>query len=69
MTTTDLATLPTCNTHGQMTLRPADRQSAEQRWCGTWYDCAAHRCLTSVLLPSPALMAQLAEQATRAGAR
>lgn len=54
---------PDCREHGPMVLRPASRQTTEQRWCGTWYDCTAHRCLTSVLDPSPELVAQLAEQA------
>ena len=62
MTTTALEPLPRCPRHGTMALRPLARQTAEQRWCGTWYDCTAHCCWTSVLLPSPELRAQLAEQ-------
>lgn len=64
-TITALEPLPQCSAHGTMALRPLDRQTAEQRWCGVWYDCGAHRCWSSALLPSPELRAQLAEQAAR----
>lgn len=61
--TTALMTIPTCPadpSHGQMILRPIERQTPEQKFCGTWYDCP--RCHSSVLLRSPELAAQLAEQ-------
>lgn len=49
--------------HGQMALRPIGRQTPEQRWCGTWYDC--QRCSSSMLLPSPQLAEELAAQRQR----
>jgi hypothetical protein len=52
---------PMCSTHGlPMTLRPLSRQSREQLWCGTWYDCP--RCTGSVLLPSEELIASWRQQ-------
>lgn len=61
--TTALMVLPACPAdpaHGQMVLRPVDRQTPEQKFCGTWYDCV--RCHSSTLFRSPELDAQLAEQ-------
>lgn len=43
--------------HGPMQKRPLERQTYEQRFCGTWYDCP--QCYASVLEPSPELTAQL----------
>lgn len=54
-----LMNLPKCKTHSQMILRTPTLQSAEQKWCGTWYDCP--QCPVSVLFPSPDLNRQLAE--------
>ncbi|WBB94110.1 hypothetical protein [Verrucosispora sp. WMMC514] len=68
-TTTDLELLPACGRHGTMALRPLDRQTPEQRWCGVWYDCTDPWCRTATLLPSPELRRQLAEQAEAAAAR
>ena len=54
---------PRCRRHGiYMTLRPASRQTKEQAFCGTWYDCPEPHCTTSALLASPGLMAQLETQ-------
>ncbi len=33
--------------------------TAEQAWCGRWYDCAKPTCASSVLLPSRELRAYL----------
>jgi hypothetical protein len=62
---TDLlpALRPHCAQHGPMELRLGF--TPEQRWCGTWYGCAAHRCQTAVLLPSDALLVQLSTQGAR----
>lgn len=54
---------PRCQRHGPMQLRGG--HTAEQQWCGTWYDCAAADCRTSTLLTSPALRAELDEQHAR----
>lgn len=44
--------LPICKKkgHGQMILRPLNRQSKEQKWCGAWYDCLY--CGNSVCYPT-----------------
>lgn len=57
------STAPKCPTHAAMVSRPTAPQSAEQKFCGEWFDCPA--CHNSVLVPSPALLAQLASQASR----
>ena len=49
-----------CKVHGEMDPRPMGRQTNEQRWCGTWFDCPA--CHSSILVPSTALEVQLATQ-------
>jgi hypothetical protein len=50
-----------CSVHGDtMILRPLSRQSKEQQWCGTWYDC--QRCTGSVLLPSEELIESWRQQ-------
>lgn len=41
--------------HGPMTPRPVATQTAEQRWCGTWWDCET--CRSAVLEPSPEVAA------------
>ncbi len=50
---------PQCSRHGSMELRVGG--TAQQRWCGTWYDCPGYdgprRCLASALLASSALLA------------
>lgn len=48
------AVLPHCKKpgHGQMVLRPLNKQTKEQQWCGVWYDCSHHDCYCSVLYPS-----------------
>ncbi|MER5638263.1 hypothetical protein ABT095_15040 [Kitasatospora sp. NPDC002227] len=56
------ATRPACTHHGPMGLRPPGG-SREQRHCGVWYDCRAGDCRSSVLIASPALLADLARQA------
>ena len=64
---TDTPETPDCPSnaaHGKMTLRPPAGQTAEQQWCGIWYDC--QRCHSSILQPSPELRAQLADQADAA---
>lgn len=53
---------PKCPRHGAMSPRPIERQNAETRWCGAWFDCADPHCGRSVLLPSPELAASLREQ-------
>jgi hypothetical protein len=60
--------VPECpNGHGPMALRPLSKQSPEQIWCGTWYDCppgaAAYHCSASALVPSAELAAQNAQVA------
>ncbi len=66
-------TAPECpKGHGPMTIRADAQQTTEQRWCGTWWDCGfvhgqMSRCLSTFLVPSPQLQAQLATQA-RTGA-
>jgi hypothetical protein len=45
--------------HGAMVLRTSP-MTPEVAWCGTWYDCP--KCSSSVLIQSPELQAQLAEQ-------
>lgn len=56
---------PSSPDHGVMTYRPG--ATREQEWCGTWYRC--EWCTSSVLLPSPALLAHLDEQQRAAEAR
>lgn len=51
------ATLPECSEHGVMTVRPLERQTPEQLFCGTWYDCP--QCTSSALLVSSELATQL----------
>lgn len=70
MTATALDLLPQCpNGHGQMVLRDPKTYSAEQAWCGVWYDCPpgppGDSCRSSTLLPSPALAAQYEEAQAR----
>src|SRR5438045_2293427 len=60
MTSTQPSNDLECPRHGPLELRPTDRQTPEQRWCGTWYDCP-HRDRT-VLVPSVELCRQLDEQ-------
>jgi hypothetical protein len=50
-------TCPSTAEHGRMHLRNPLRQSKEQLWCGTWYDC--QRCTSSTLFPSPSLTLSL----------
>lgn len=51
---TVVMTIPECPSHGiKLQLRPARRQTKEQAWCGTWYDCP--RCGYAILLMSRAL--------------
>ena len=58
---------PSDESHGLMTLRPDDKQTYEQKWCGTWYDCLAAMgglvvCRSSILVPSADLDALKQEQ-------
>lgn len=71
MTGTGVVALrPACHSCGRfLELRPATRQTPEQKWCGVWYDHPTGEIgtfgvghTTSVLYESPALKAQLAEQ-------
>ena len=46
-----LMPIPRCPHCGKpLALRPDGRQTPEQRWCGTWYDCL--KCNYSLLLES-----------------
>lgn len=62
-----LEPIPSCKDHGPMTVVPAGGTSETARWCGTWYQCAfpLYRCNNTVLIPSAALLAQLAGQRER----
>ena len=40
----------------QLSLRPEGRQTPEQKWCGTWYDCT---CGYSLLIESNELIESL----------
>jgi hypothetical protein len=69
-------TAPTCCNEDcglPMEERPASRMTPEQAWCGTWYDhprsTLCGQGWSSVLIPSPALQAQLAEQRAAVAAR
>lgn len=58
---TALMETPRCPTHNcSMHFRPARTQ--EQGFCGAWYDCDTSGCACSVLVPSAALLIQLAAQ-------
>src|SRR5690606_23509616 len=56
-------TCPSNPDHGPLEPRPLERQTPEQKWCGTWFDCT--RCSSSVLVPSPELTKFLEEQRRR----
>lgn len=57
-----------CPTHKEPLIqRPETRQSPEQLWCGTWFDCPY--CGYSELDKSEELKAQLAEQRAAKEAR
>jgi hypothetical protein len=56
---------PTSAEHGRTALRVNPDKLAA--WCGTWYDCPAPGCHSSVLFESPELAAQ--HRALAAGAR
>lgn len=45
-----------CPQHGPLGLRPKERQTPEQLWCGEWWDC--EKCHYSVLVPSDELLKQ-----------
>lgn len=49
--------LPRCTQGRQMVLRPTNKQTAEQLFCGVWYDC--EHCKESVLFMSQELQSQL----------
>lgn len=55
---------PACEKHGPMATRPP--ATKEQAFCGTWYACGhveyGRVCRATALLPSPALLRQLAAQ-------
>lgn len=54
-------TAPQCPTHKRSMLPRDDKlSSAEQRWCGKWWDCTV--CTNSVLQPSAELAAHLDAQ-------
>ena len=46
--------------HGLMVIRPIERQTSEQKWCGIWYDCK--KCHSSLLIPSRELTLSLEAQ-------
>ena len=52
-----------CSVHG-LPMMPYDTGTPEHRFCGTWVKCPV--CYESILTPSEALKAQLAEQEKRA---
>jgi hypothetical protein len=60
--------IPRCPQHGELVRRPREQMSPEQAWCGEWWDCrnralgSVGHCGVTVCVPSPALVAQLAEQ-------
>jgi hypothetical protein len=62
---TEKELLRVCRTHPDQRLivRPLERQTPEQRWCGTWYDCPV--CHYSVLVLSAELQAQYDALAAR----
>jgi hypothetical protein len=62
--TTALNQVPHCKDHGPMVVIPTSSTSELGRWCGVWYQCAhtLYRCNNTVLIPSAALLAQLAGQ-------
>jgi hypothetical protein len=62
-----LMVLPQCGQegHGQMEIRTLGRQSKEQQWCGTWYDCKTSGCSCSALLPSRELTTFLAQETAK----
>jgi hypothetical protein len=44
--------------HKPMILQNHTKMSAEQRWCGIWYECKDYTtCRRSVLIPSAELLA------------
>jgi hypothetical protein len=59
--------------HGPMVVRAVGRQSPEQLWAGTWWDCAYEhggpygRCGSATLDPSPELTIHLDVQRRTAG--
>ena len=59
-----LEEVPRCKDHGPMVVVPGGGTSELGRWCGVWYQCAhtPYRCNNTVLIPSAALLAQLAGQ-------
>lgn len=60
---TELAVRPSCPQHGPMSPKPPG--TPEHAFCGVWYTCTGPRCWYSELIPSPGLLAQLAEQRAR----
>lgn len=54
-----LMELPRCPTH-KTPMHYRARDSKEQAFCGTWYDCGTLGCACSVLLPSRELKEALA---------
>jgi hypothetical protein len=54
---------------GSMHQRSDSEMTREQAWCGTWYDCDAPHCHSSILYESEALKAELAEQSKRVDER
>lgn len=55
---------PVCSTHKiPMVKRTSPLMSAEQRWCGEWWDCP--KCTSSVLFPRRELIEQNARMKAR----
>jgi hypothetical protein len=44
-----------CDHENGLVERPASKQTYEQKWCGTWFDCP--HCTFSSLIPSVELNA------------
>jgi len=59
-----LEQVPRCKNHGPMVVIPGGSTSGLGRWCGVWYQCAhtLYRCNNTALIPSAALLIQLAGQ-------
>lgn len=59
--------VPACpNGHGPLQLRPEAELTADEKWCGTWYECGW--CSSAVLCPSAELVTFL-EGAKKSNAR
>ncbi|MBD3183362.1 hypothetical protein GF312_13780 [Candidatus Poribacteria bacterium] len=59
--------IPECPAgHGKtMEVRPLEKQTYEQKFCGTWFDCTVPGCICSVLFESKELLDHLSNQGVR----